>query len=67
MANNKDHRPENKWTNNDGTTHTVNPTDDPKVPGGYYISQQDDKGNKATSVHNPDGSLADVKANKDWR
>lgn len=54
-----------KWTERDGTTHTVNSTQDPRVPGGYYHTQVDSAGNKATAVYNSDGTLADVPANKD--
>lgn len=68
MANDKkDHRPENRWTNDDGTSHTVNPTNDPRVPNGYYHTQVDRDGKKATAVYNADGSLADIKQNKDWK
>ncbi len=55
-----------QWNGSDGTRHTVNSTDDPKVPGGYYHSQQDGDGNKATAVFNSDGSMANVSANRDW-
>lgn len=48
-----------QWTDSDGTTHTVNSSDNPGNPGGYYHSQQDSDGNKSTSVHTSDGSLYD--------
>ena len=44
---------------------TVNPTENPKVPDGHYVSIGDDK-DHSTAVYDEDGSLADVKANKDW-
>ena len=45
---------------------TVNSTDNPAVPsGGYYVSIGDGQSH-STAVYNPDGSLADVKANNDW-
>ncbi len=57
-----------QWSSGDGTIHTVNSTVDPNVAsGGYYHTQVDARGNKATAVYNPDGSLADVKANRDWQ
>lgn len=56
-----------QWRDPDGTRHTVNSTEDPKVPGGYYHSQLGPNGEKATAVFNPDGTMADVKANKDWK
>jgi hypothetical protein len=56
-----------QWTASDGTKHTVNSTQDPKAPGGYYHTQTSPDGTKATAVYNADGSLADVKANKDWK
>ncbi len=56
-----------QWTVSDGITHTVNSTQDPKIPDGYYHTQVDSKGNKATAVYNPDGTLANVKASKDWK
>lgn len=55
-----------KWRSDDGTVHTVNSTVDPQVPGGYYHTQVDADGNKATAVYNEDGSLAPIKQNKDW-
>jgi hypothetical protein len=55
-----------RWTADDGTTHTVNPTSDPQVPGGYYHSQTDSDGNKSTAVFDSDDTLADIKQNKDW-
>lgn len=55
-----------QWTADDGTTHTVNSTNDPNAPGGYYHTQVDNDGNKATAVYNSDGTMADVKANRDW-
>lgn len=55
-----------QWTTSDGTKHTVNSTEDPRAPGGYYYSQTDSNGNKATAVYNSNGTLADVPANKDW-
>jgi len=56
-----------RWKDGAGTTHTVNSANDPKARGGYYHSQTDSKGNKATAVFNRDGTLANTKANKDWR
>jgi hypothetical protein len=56
-----------QWTGPDGTTHTVKSTDDPKVPDGFYHSQTDSKGNKATAVYESDYKLAKVKQNKDWK
>jgi hypothetical protein len=64
--NKKDHRPENRWTNDDGIAHTVNPTNDPRVPGGYYHTQSDKDG-KATAVYNADGTLADIPQNKGYK
>jgi hypothetical protein len=50
-----------------GNSHvTINPTEDPKAPGGHYVSIGDDQ-DHSTAVYNPDGTLADVKANRDWR
>ncbi|WP_163512161.1 hypothetical protein [Fodinicola acaciae] len=49
-----------------GTTYTAKSTDDPKAPGGYFLSQQDERG-KETAVYNADGTLADVDANKNWQ
>jgi len=56
-----------RWTADDGTSHTVNPTSDPQVPGGYYHSQTNSDGEKSTAVYNSDGSLADIKQNRDWQ
>lgn len=57
-----------RWQDDDGTTHTVNSTNDPNVgEGGYYHSVTEPDGNKETSVYESDGTLADVKANKDWK
>jgi hypothetical protein len=57
-----------QWVGPDGTIHTVNPTNDPNVPGGFYHSQRAPDGSaKATAVYNPDYTFADVKANKDWQ
>ena len=28
-----------RWIDSDGTSHTVNSTSDPNVPGGYYYNQ----------------------------
>jgi hypothetical protein len=52
-----------------GRSHvTVNSTDNPRVPGGHYVSVGDDDANDhSTAVYNPDGTLADVKANKGWK
>lgn len=49
---------------------TVNPTRDPRVPDGYYISVGE--GAKpdrvhSTAVFNSDGTLADIPQNKGWR
>jgi hypothetical protein len=55
-----------RWTDSSGTSHTVNSTNDPAVPaGGYYYNQHGPDGH-ATAVYNPDGTLADVAANRDW-
>lgn len=56
-----------QWTDSDGTVHTVNPTDNPKVPEGGYYHTQKNKDGKASAVYNPDGTLADVRANRDWK
>lgn len=56
-----------RWTDSDGTTHTVNSADDKKAAGGYYYTQVDKNGNKATAVYNSDGTFAPVKANNDWK
>ncbi len=56
-----------QFTAGDGTKHTINSAQDPSAKGGYYHTQVDSKGNKATSVHKADGSLADTKANKSWK
>lgn len=56
-----------QFTASDGTKHTINSAQDPSAKGGYYHTQVDSKGNKATSVHKADGSLADTKANKSWK
>ena len=56
-----------QWVGPDGTIHTVNSTEDPRVPGGYYHTQYDpETGAKATAVYNADGTFADVPANKAW-
>jgi hypothetical protein len=57
-----------RWTGPDGTTHTVNPADDPRASGGYYHSQTDSDGTKSTTVHNPDGSFVpgNVGNNRDY-
>lgn len=55
-----------RWTADDGTTHTVNPTSDPQVPDGYYHSQTNADGEKSTAVYNSDDTLADIKQNRDW-
>ena len=55
-----------QFTADDGTTHTINSTDDKNVPNGYYHTQVDSSGNKVTAVYNSDGTLADVNANKSW-
>jgi hypothetical protein len=48
------------------TSHiTINATSDPKAPDGYYVSVGDDT-DHSTAVYNGDGTLADVKANRDW-
>lgn len=54
-----------RWTNSDGSTVTVNSTNDPGAPGGYYVSQSDG-GDHSTAVYNGDGTLADVPANSGW-
>lgn len=55
-----------RWVDSSGTSHTVNSTSDPAVPaGGYYYNQHGSDGH-ATAVYNPDGTLADVAANRDW-
>lgn len=56
-----------RWSDDDGTTHTVNPTDDPNVPDGYFHSQTNPDGEKATAVYDSDDALADVKQNKHWQ
>jgi len=56
-----------RWKADDGTTHTVNPTSDPRVPGGYYHSQTNSDGEKSTAVFDADGFLAAIKQNKDWK
>jgi predicted enzyme related to lactoylglutathione lyase len=56
-----------QWTDSDGTRHTVNSTDDPQAPGGFYHSQSSPNGDKATAVYNNDYTMADVAANKDWK
>jgi hypothetical protein len=48
-----------------GMNVTVNSTDDARVPGGYYVSIGNGQ-DHSTSVHNSNGTLADVKANDDW-
>lgn len=56
-----------QWTAPDGTVHTVNSTNDPRVPeGGFYHTQVDEDGQKSTAVYNPDYTMADVPANDDW-
>ena len=30
---------DDRWVDPDGTSHTVNSTNDPNVPGGYYYNQ----------------------------
>lgn len=55
-----------RWVDSDGTTHTVNSTSDPAVPGGFYHTQVSPSGDKATAVYNSDYSFADVPANKSW-
>lgn len=56
-----------QWADPDGTIHTVNSTNDPRAPGGYYHTQKDPgvdgPDGKATAVFNPDGSFADVPNN----
>lgn len=55
-----------RWTEGD-MTYTVNPTDDPAAgEGGFYLSQQDTEGNKASAVYNEDYTFADTKANNQW-
>lgn len=48
-----------QWTDSDGTIHTVNSSDNPSNPGGYYHSQVGTDGSKSTSVHTSNGSLYD--------
>lgn len=55
-----------QWEDSAGTTHTVNSADDPKATGGYYYTQVDSSGNKATAVYNSNGTMADAKANSEW-
>ena len=51
-----------------GITYTVNSTDDPKAPGGYYLSMRDEQtGDHTTAVYNPDDTFAETKANKQWK
>ncbi|QHU93909.1 hypothetical protein GWK78_02625 [Candidatus Saccharibacteria bacterium oral taxon 488] len=54
-----------RWVDPDGTSHTVNSTNDPNVPGGYYYNQHGPDGH-ATAVYNSDGTFANVAANRDW-
>ncbi|OYX53465.1 hypothetical protein B7Y92_02885 [Candidatus Saccharibacteria bacterium 32-50-13] len=61
------YRDGDQWTDADGTAHTVNSTNDPNVPAGGYYYNQHGPGGHATAVYNPDGTLADVPANRDWR
>ena len=56
-----------QWKDSAGTTHTVNSADDPKAAGGYYYTQVDSDGNKATAVYNSDGTFANVSTNSDWK
>lgn len=52
-----------QWVDGDGNTHTVNSTNDPAAPGGYYHSVVGSKLHE-TTVYNADGTLADVHANR---
>jgi hypothetical protein len=40
-----------------GETLTVNPTKDPKVPGGWYQTTTKGKGKKSTAVYDADGNM----------
>jgi hypothetical protein len=56
-----------RWTESDGTVHTVNSTQDPSAPDGHYHSQSSADGSiHATAVYSADGTMPDVKANCAW-
>lgn len=60
-----------RWIDSDGTSHTVNSTSDPNVPGGYYYNQHGPTGDgsiwHATAIYNADGTFADIPQNRDWQ
>jgi hypothetical protein len=40
-----------------GEKLTVNPTDNPNVPGGWYQTTTDSQGNKSTAVYDSNGGM----------
>ena len=46
-----------QWRDTDGTVHTVNSSENPGNPGGYYHSQVGTDGSKSTSVYDSNGGL----------
>lgn len=46
-----------KFGTGGGEELTVNPTDDPRAPGGWYQTTTDSSGNKSTAVYDADGNM----------
>lgn len=48
-----------------GEKLTVNPTDNPKYPGGWYQTTTNDQGEKSTAVYDADGNMPSGKGTGD--
>ncbi|WP_155848443.1 hypothetical protein [Arthrobacter sp. 35W] len=48
-----------------GERLTVNPTDNPNYPGGWYQTTTDADGNKSTAVYDKDGNMPSGKGTGD--